>query len=393
MDQPETDPRATILVVDDTPDNLKLLAELLKDTYKVQVANSGLRALEIALRTPPDLILLDVMMPQMDGYQVCSELKSEPTTRDIPILFITALNGEEDETKGFRTGCVDYITKPISPPIVLARVATHLEQSRLRLAERELMEKTLKGSLAMIVEMLAMVDPVAFGWTREMADVCEKVAAALKMEEPWMVGLAAVLSQIGVLTIPDSIMGKVRARSILNTEERDTFSRVPEIGWTLLRNIPRMDEVAEVIHYSQKNYNGSGFPKDNRREEDIPLGARILRVAFDFMTRVAAKETAALVVRDMLHHTAWYDSGVLLRLKDLVDCGDCAPEPAGGDEGTREVALEALVVGQFLAYSVETREGKLLVRAGTALTPSILERLQNFHRIGAIEPTVWIQGA
>jgi len=392
MDEP-TDARATVLVVDDTPDNLKLLADLLKDTYKVQVANSGIRALELVVRTPPDLILLDVMMPQIDGYTVCANLKAEPSTRDIPILFITALTGEADEAKGFEVGCVDYITKPISPSIVLARVATHLEQSRLRLAERELMEKTLKGSLAMIVEMLAMVDPAAFTWTREMADVCEKVAVALKMEEPWMVGLAAVLSQIGVLTIPDSIMGKVRNRAILNTEERDTFSRVPEIGWSLMRNIPRMEEVAEVIHYAQKNYNGSGFPKDGLREEDIPLGSRILRVAFDFMTRVTAREAASLVVRDMLHHTAWYDPAVLLRLKELVDAGAIGPEAPDEAEGTREVALDALQVGQVLAYSVETREGKLLVRAGTSLTVSVLERLQNFLRIGEIDPTAWIQGA
>src|SRR5882672_2149784 len=119
--------KQTILVVDDTPDNLALMTGLLKDAYRTKVANNGERALSIASTLPlPDLILLDIMMPGMDGYEVCQRLKADPRTKDIPIIFLTAKTEVEDEQKGFDTGCVDYITKPISPPIVLARVKTHL---------------------------------------------------------------------------------------------------------------------------------------------------------------------------------------------------------------------------------------------------------------------------
>ncbi len=128
-DKPESQAlkRATVLVVDDTPENLELMISLLSDVYKVRFAKSGEKALEIAASEPrPDLILLDIMMPEMDGYEVCRRLKSDPATRDIPVIFLTGKTALEDEEKGLKLGAVDYITKPISPPIVVARVANHL---------------------------------------------------------------------------------------------------------------------------------------------------------------------------------------------------------------------------------------------------------------------------
>jgi putative two-component system response regulator len=119
--------RPTVLVVDDATQNLSLMVGLLCDQYEVRVARNGLQALEIARSTmPPDLILLDVVMPEMDGYTVCRQLKSHPRTADIPVIFLTAKNEVEDEQQGFSLGAADYITKPISAAIMLARVKTHL---------------------------------------------------------------------------------------------------------------------------------------------------------------------------------------------------------------------------------------------------------------------------
>ena len=126
----------TVLVVDDAPENIDVLGEILKADYHVKVANSGRKALDITFSDdPPDLILLDILMPEMDGYEVCQRLKMDQRTRDISIIFVTVLDEDEDETKGFDLGAVDYITKPISPAIVNARVKTHLE---LTLARKKL---------------------------------------------------------------------------------------------------------------------------------------------------------------------------------------------------------------------------------------------------------------
>jgi PleD family two-component response regulator len=128
-DHPE---KQVILIVDDLPEIIALVSSLLKDHYTVNVATNGKDALRIAFsHNPPDLVLLDIMMPGMDGYEVCSYLKSDSQTSDIPVIFLTAKSDVADEEKGFELGAVDYITKPISPPILLARIRTHLRLKRV----------------------------------------------------------------------------------------------------------------------------------------------------------------------------------------------------------------------------------------------------------------------
>ncbi len=149
MNDPISIKKSTILVVDDTPHNLTLMSSLLKDDYQVKVANNGEKALTIAGSQPtPDLILLDIMMPGMDGYEVCERLKQNPGTADIPVIFITANAEVDDETRGLELGAVDYITKPISPPIVLARIKNHLAlqqaSTKLRSYSHALEQKVLE---------------------------------------------------------------------------------------------------------------------------------------------------------------------------------------------------------------------------------------------------------
>jgi len=122
----QADHKKTVLLVDDAPANIQVVNSILKDIYKIRIATSGARALELANATPPpDLILLDVTMPEMDGYEVCARLKMAPETRDIPVIFLTGQTEIEDETRGFEVGAVDYIHKPFSPAVVKARVQTH----------------------------------------------------------------------------------------------------------------------------------------------------------------------------------------------------------------------------------------------------------------------------
>ncbi|MDD2693234.1 MAG: response regulator, partial [Simplicispira sp.] len=155
----------TVLVVDDTPDNLVLMAELLKGRYRVKVAPNGERALKIAQTEPaPDLVLLDIMMPGMDGYEVCRQLKAREATQGIPVIFLTARSDMEDERFGLALGAVDYITKPVSPPIVLARVQTHLAlkattdflRDKSAYLEREVALRTLEVQAIQDVTIMAM---------------------------------------------------------------------------------------------------------------------------------------------------------------------------------------------------------------------------------------------
>jgi adenylate cyclase len=143
--------RKTLLLVDDTPDNLHVLNGILRDDYQLRIATSGEKALEAAAKDPvPDLVLLDVTMPGMDGYEVCHRLKADPRTRDVPVIFLTALTQAEDEAKGFEVGGVDYVHKPITPATVLARVRTHLEvrESRRVLEAQNRRLHNLSGQLS-----------------------------------------------------------------------------------------------------------------------------------------------------------------------------------------------------------------------------------------------------
>jgi len=136
-----TEERKLVLIVDDSPANIMVAHEILRDLYKTRIATSGAMALKAAQATPaPDLILLDIMMPEMDGYEVCRRLKADLLTREIPVIFLTAMTDSKDETKGFAVGAVDYIHKPFSPPVLLARVHTHL---RLREAQEQLVQTVL----------------------------------------------------------------------------------------------------------------------------------------------------------------------------------------------------------------------------------------------------------
>ncbi len=145
--------QSRILIVDDTPVNIKVLHNLLREDYALSVATSGAGALEIAFSdNRPDLVLLDVMMPEMDGHEVCRRLKADSRTKDVPIIFVTAMSEVEDETKGFALGAVDYITKPIRPPIVEARVATHLELARTRQALAQ-QNASMRGDLALAAKV------------------------------------------------------------------------------------------------------------------------------------------------------------------------------------------------------------------------------------------------
>jgi hypothetical protein len=239
--------------------------------------------------------------------------------------------------------------------------------------------------------MVELTNPDSSGWRQRLAELVEKVAEAMGMPEPWIVGLAAVLSRIGAHTVPEAVLDKVRAKAMLNTEERDAYNRIPEVGYRILRNIPRMEEVAEMIYYSQKNMNGSGFPVDSRSGDELPLGARVLRVCLEFMYTTTPKDDLGKRASEMLYNFALYDPDVVFALKKVLDGGLFAPPPEPGTGQVRQVSLAELEEGQTLETSIETVDGQVLIRAGSVLNAGQLEKVANFAMIGAVKEPFWIQ--
>jgi len=300
--------RQTILVVDDTPDNIALLSTLLKDRYKVRAANNGERALAIAAGQPrPDLILLDIMMPGMDGYEVCERLKIDPHTADIPVIFLTAKVQVEDEEFGLRLGAVDYITKPISPPIVLARVETHLTLKRARqflqdrnaYLEAEVWRRSREVMAIQEVTIMAMASLAetrdnATGnhirrtqhYVRVLAQHLRhhpRFAAALNDETIELLFKSAPLHDIGKVGIPDRILLKPGR---LTPDEFEIMKTHAALGRDAIAAAERCLDTPdsflrfarEIAYSHQEKWDGSGYP-EGLWGEQIPLSARLMVVA------------------------------------------------------------------------------------------------------------------
>lgn len=270
-----------ILIVDDEPNNLQILRQILKDYYQLIFAPNGEKALQAVETHQPDLILLDIMMPGISGYEVCQMLKSNSVTEDIPVIFVSAMSEVKDEVHGFNVGAVDYIQKPVSAPIVLRRVQTHLS-----LVKAKSLENSHKAAIFMLGEAghyndtdtgvhiwrmsaYAGIIAKAVGWTDE---IVERLV------------LAASMHDTGKIGIPDSIL---KAPRELTKDEWIIMKTHSEIGASILENSrePIFVMAAEIARNHHEKWNGSGYPK-GLIGEMIPESARIVAIAdvFDALT-------------------------------------------------------------------------------------------------------------
>ncbi len=302
------DTRAVILVVDDTPDNLKLMSGLLKDLYRVKIANGGEKALAIAgSETPPDLILLDIMMPGMDGYEVCRRLKADHATHDIPVIFLTAMTGAEEEEMGLRLGAVDYITKPISPATVMARVETHLKlkassdflRDKAEYLETEVARRTREISAIQDVTILAMAslaetrDSDTGNHIRRTQHYVRALATTLKDHPRFashlddgvidMLFKSAPLHDIGKVGIPDRILlkpGRFEPHEFEIMKTHTTLGRdaIEHAERSLGTPVAFLAMAKEIAYAHQEKWDGSGYPA-GIGGDDIPVAARLMAVA------------------------------------------------------------------------------------------------------------------
>jgi len=285
-----------ILVVDDSPDNIDVISAVLRYEYTIKVATNGERAIKIAYSYPqPDLILLDIMMPGTDGYEVCQVLKADPMTRKIPVIFVTAKIAMEDEIKGLELGAVDYITKPVSPPIVRTRVKTHLA---LYNQNRELDRKVRESTMELQETRLAVIQKLGRAaeykdnetgmHVLRMSHYCRIIADALDYGDEWtdLVFSAAPMHDIGKIGISDRILLKPDKLDMVEWKEMQRHS---EYGADIIgENKSEILKMAREIALSHhEKWDGSGYP-NGLSEDQIPLPSRIVAIAdvFDALTSV-----------------------------------------------------------------------------------------------------------
>jgi putative two-component system response regulator len=292
--------RLKLLIVDDSPENLRLLVEILKEDYAIVTATSGEQALRRVESLPyPDMVLLDIVMPGIDGYEVCSRLKANEATRSIPVLFLSALDSEMDESKGLDLGAEDYITKPFSPSIVKARIRNHLELKKHRDRLEELVrERTKEISLTQTVAFMSLGtlaefrDPETGGHIQRTSKyvqmLTERLASAGAFSEMLTSTFvdrlvqSAPLHDIGKVGIPDSILIK---KGKLEPWENEIMRTHTDLGYRALKQASLVlgahsffDVAMDVALSHHECWDGTGYPR-GIAEDTIPLSARIMSVA------------------------------------------------------------------------------------------------------------------
>lgn len=302
-----SDSKACILVIDDTPANLSLLNQLLREHYRIKLANGPAKGLELALNSPPDLILLDIMMPDMDGYEVCKRLKANPVTAGIPVIFLTAKVGAEDEEMGLAMGAVDFIHKPIAPSVVLARVRTHLQiktwqtflEDKSAWLEAEVERRVSEvlhlqeASVRIMVSLAEFRDECTGNHIRRTQDYVRLLAeylsqrdrdrAMLGAQQIDQIAKAAPLHDIGKIAIPDHILLKPGRHTPEEFEIMKTHSVKGES--MLLRTRRELGDDNMMLRFAEQiarshheRWDGTGYP-DGLAGEAIPLAARLMAVA------------------------------------------------------------------------------------------------------------------
>lgn len=378
-----------VLLVDDEENVLAGYHRVLRKRFEMDVALGGPQALQaIEGHGPYAVLVVDMQMPGMNGVELLQKVQElyPETVR----VMLTGNLDQRTAMEAINCGKVfRFLTKPCAPDELGQVLDASLRQYRLESAERELLEQTLTGALKVLTEILALSDQQAFGRAEVLRERAIQVAKQMALEDTWEIGVAAMLSPLGLVTVPPALVAKERAGDTLTNQERETIQRVPEFGARLLERIPRLEGVAKAVLYQRKNYGGGGYPHDDNQGEDLPLSARILRAVSDFVDVEERRGSRIVALEQLKLRNGWYDPKVLQALSDLYGQPGSAQMP----EVPREVAIRDLQPGMVLTEDVKTRMGMLVACKGTRLLHSHVEKFQNFATlIGLQEPIRILSG-
>jgi len=353
----------------------------LRKQFRVEVALGGEEGLEaIEERGPYAVVVSDMRMPGMDGVRFLSKVR-EKSPQSVRMM-LTGHSDTQTAIQAINEGNIfRFLTKPCPPDVLTQALGAGLEQFRLVTAEKELLEGTLNGSVKVLVDVLSLVNPTAFGRAARVERLVRRLCAELEVEGAWQVEIGAMLSQLGCVTVPEDILMKVYRGKDLTTQETRMFQAHPQVGRDLIINIPRLEVTAEIIAYQEKRFDGSGVPEDKIRGEEIPLGARILKLALDFdtltMSGTDSRKAFAIVGR----RGGWYDVRVVEALERVL-----------GKAEEVKYEIKSLAADEFgpnmiLAENVETVTGALVMAKGQEVTRWAQLRLKNFAaNVGIQEP-------
>ena len=372
--------REKVLFVDDEINVLEGIRRQLRREKDITIAlgaEKGLKAIEE--HGPYAVVVSDLRMPGMDGIEFLKVVRQkDPDTVRMILTGNADLNAAiaaVNEGSVFR-----FLTKPCHSTALSMAVDTAVKQYRLITAEKELLEKTLQGCINMLTDVLALVNPDAFGRSNRIRKYCTEIANVFEMTDIWQVETAALLSQLGCMAIPQETLAKVYQGEPLSDAERASYEKHPLIGKDLLSNIPRMDKVAEIISCQNYVFDAFGSSKQDIQGDEIPLGARILKAVLDFDLIESKGTPKGMAFKNLKNTSGIYDPEVLEIFESVL----------GNELSYRltEVNVGELKPAMILGEDICTANGKKLIAKGQVVTEILLSRLQIVARSTTISEPI-----
>ena len=362
-----------ILFVDDEQNVLQAYQRSLRKEFQIDTAVGGTDGLvALARQGPYAVIISDMRMPGMDGVEFLAKAKT--LAPESVRIMLTGNADQQTAVEAVNEGNIfRFLTKPCPPEMLAKTLVAALEQYRLVMAEKELLNHTLNGCIHVLTDILSLVNPTAFGRASRVRRLVKQLANVLQVENAWQVEIAAMLSQLGCITVPQETLWRVYRNQPLSADEIRIMQKHPQIGHDLLSNIPRLEQVAEIIFCQNKLYNGGGWPNDKRRGDEIPIGARMLKLALDFdkLAESCVGNFEALKEIQSRLDYGWYDSAIVQAL-EVALVNQINYE-------TLQVKISELTPDMILAEDVLSLKGLLLITKGQEVTRSLCLRLQNFY--------------
>ncbi len=371
---------ANILIVDDNEMNRNVLKEMIVTLgHNPVMAKNGFIAMVNIKKQPPDLVLLDILMPKMDGYEVLDRLKNNIRLSNIPVIMISAVDDIKSIVQCIEKGADDYLPKPFNPILLKARINACLDRYRFIKAERDFLEKTLRGSIKVLTDILSMTNPIAFGRASRLRNLAYKIGVQMKVKKIWELELAAMFSQLGCVTIPMKVLEKVFHGEPLLPEEEEIYAKHKKIGHDLIVNLPRLKKVAEIIASQDNLFSKEGANINDRGEITVPFGAQILKVAKDFDTLVLSGKQPIDAIDNIRSRAKHYNPVIVNALAAVV-----LVKP---EQKTSSLKIDELQVGMILMGNIESTSGQIICPKGVEIDDVSLNRIKNFSlEMEIIEP-------
>ncbi len=370
-----------ILFVDDEIHILDSMKRQLRKRFQVYTAESGDQALQAMKEDGPFAVIVsDMRMPSMDGIQLLSKVKDlyPETVR----LMLTGNADQETAIDAVNRGQIfRFLNKPCSTATLVTSLALALRQYRLLTAEKELLNKTLKGSIRVLSELLSIANPVAFSSGYRIKGLVLELAKRMQCEDVWQLEIAALISQIGCITLPADILNKLYAGHELTGEEQEMYNNHPKIGANLLEKIPRLKTVVDIIARQLDTFSAleAEAAENGELAEEVLIGAQILKIAIDYDLLLFSGMKHIQAIQHLKKTEGVYNPKILAHLNDIKV----------NDEHIRVMSLKVkdIAIGMVVEENIIAKNGALIAPKGQEVTWPVLQGLKNFSRqVGVQEP-------